>query len=268
MKIIIALISLLISCLADSTFAVSKATHKDVPRPRITAVSDVNSLPDSVRSLFTTSPMPPRGPADMLRGYEDDMRAVSARFVNELAVISKTFAERQVTRDQAEHISEERYLVALMQFELLSALHAQLEQEVEREENSLREPGATRETGIAIVELPFSSFQMNPALARQLELSSSQIRTIQEIMSDERRKQDPLLKELQVTRTQLFVANQQAHIDNKELHTLARYQGAVVSKLIVANSRMQARIFEVLNGDQKKKLEQFRRANEVTAGAE
>jgi hypothetical protein len=196
------------------------------------------------------------------------MRSVSARFVNELAVISKTFAERQLTRDQAEHISEERYLVAMMQFELLSALHAQLEQEVEVEENSLRDPGSIRESGTAVVELPFSSFRMNPALARRLELSSSQIRAIQEIMFDERRKQEPIVKELQVTRAQLLVANQQAHIGDKETRTLAQHQGVVVSKLIVANSRMQARIYEVLNADQKKKLEQFRRVNAVTGGAE
>ena len=46
------------------------------------------------------------------------------------------------------------------------------------------------------------------------------------------------------------------------------FQGAVVSKLIVANSRMQARIYKVLNTDQKKKLEQLRRANAVTADTE
>jgi hypothetical protein len=52
----------------------------------------------------------------------------------------------------------------------------------------------------------------------------------------------PLMTELQVTRTQLL-ANHQAHIDDKELHALAGFQGAVVSELIVANSRMQARIY-------------------------
>ena len=163
-----------------------------------------------------------------------------------------------------------RDLVAMMQFELLSALHAELEEEVEREKNSPSNPDSTRDSdaAAAVVELPFSSFQMNPALARQLELSSSQIRAIQEIMSDEQRKQEPLLKELQVTRTQLLVADRPAHIDDKKLKALAGVQGAVVSKLIVANSRMQARIYEVLNTDQKKKLQQFRRANAVTAGAE
>ncbi len=267
MKAVIALISLF-GCLGGSTFAWSKTGHKDVPPPRITVVSDANNLPDSLRGLLTMSPVAPRGPSDVLRGYEDDMRAVSARFVNELAVISKTFTERQITRDEAEHISEERYLVAMMQFELLSALHAQLEQEVEREENSPKDPDSTRPSGVAVVELPFSSFQMNITLARQLELSSSQIRAIQEIISDERHKQEPLLKELQVTRTQLSTASQRAHIDDKDLHTLAAFQGAVVSKLIVANSRMQARIYKVLNTDQKKKLKQLRRANAVTADTE
>lgn len=267
MKSAIALISLF-GCLGGSTFAGSKTGHKDAPPPRITVVSDANNLPDSVRGLLTMSPVVPRGPSDVLRGYEDDMRAVSARFVNELAVISKTFTERQITREAAEHISEERYLVAMMQFELLSALHAQLEQEVEREESSPKDSDSTRQSGVAVVELPFSSLQMNPALARQLELSSSQIRAIQEIISDERRRQEPLLKDLEVTRTQLSVANQKAHIDDKELHTLAEFQGAAVSKLIVANARMQSRIYKVLNADQKKKLEQFRRANAVRADTE
>ncbi len=267
MKAVIALISVF-GCLGGSTFAWSKTGYKDVPPPRITVVSDANNLPDSVRGLLTMSPVAPRGPSDVLRGYEDDMRAVSARFVNELAVISKTFTERQITRDEAEHISEERYLIAMMQFELLSALHAQLEQEVERDENSPKDPDSTRQSGVAVVELPFSSFQMNPALARQLELSSSQIRAIQEIISDERRKQEPLLKELQVTRTQLSTSTRHAHIDDKDLHTLAALQGAVVSKLIVANSRMQARIYNVLNTDQQRKLEQLRPPNPVTADTE
>jgi NACalpha-BTF3-like transcription factor len=267
MKAVIALISLF-GCLGGSTFAGSKTGHKDVLPPRITVVSDPNNLPDSVRGLITMSPVAPRGPADVLRGYEDDMRAVSARFVNELAVISKTFNERQITRDAAEHLSEERYLVAMMQFELLSALHAQLEQEVEREENSPNNPVPTRESSIAVVELPMSSFQMNTALARQLGLSSSQIRAIQEIISDERRKQEPLLKDLEVTRAQLSVANQKAHIDDRELNTLAAFEGVAVSKIIVANARMQSRIYRVLNADQKKKLEQFRRTNAVTADTE
>jgi hypothetical protein len=267
MKAVIALISLF-GCLGGSTFAWSKTGHKDVPPPRIPVVSDANNLPDSVRGLLTMSAVAPRGPSDVLRGYEDDMRAVSARFANELAIISKTFTERQITREAAEHISEERYLVAMMQFELLSAWHAQLEQEVERDENSPKNPDSTRQSGVAVVELPFSSFQINPALAQQLELSSSQIRAIQEIISDEQRKQEPLLKELQVTRTQLSTASQPAHIDDKDLDTLAEFQAAVVSKLIVANSRMQARIYKVLNMDQKKKLQQLRRANAVTADTE
>jgi hypothetical protein len=49
---------------------------------------------------------------------------------------------------------------------------------------------------------------------------------------------------------------------------LAAFQGAAVSKLIVVNARMQSRIYKVLNTDQKKKLEQFRRANAVTADTE
>jgi len=268
MRATVSLITLFISCLSGSLFASNKTVHKRVQSPRITIESDANNLPDSVKDILKSSVTLPRGPSDILRGYEEDMRAVSARFLNELALISKTFTERQITRAEADHMSEERYLVAMMQFELLSALHAGLEQEVEREESFPRSLGSTQNSDVAVLELPFSSFQMTSALAHQLALSSSQIRIIQEIISEERRSQEPLLHELQVTRTRLLLANQQAPIDDKELHTLAAFQGIVISKLIVANARMQARIYEVLNTDQKKKLEQFRNANAVTADTE
>jgi hypothetical protein len=269
MRTTVALISLLIGCLTVSTLARCKVAANDVSSPQIKVALDLSNLPDSVQSVLAMLPTAPRGPSDLLRGYEDDMQAVSARFVNELTVVSKAFAERQITRDQAEHLSEERYLVAMMQFELLSALHAQLEQEIELEEHSPKDLDSAREMSIAVVELPFYSFHLNPSLTRYLELTSWQVQAIQEIMSDERHKQRPLLEKLQVTRLQLLRVNQQANADDKELHTLAGFQGTVISKLIVANSRMQARIYEVLDAGQRRKLQQFQRAKAVTtAGAE
>jgi hypothetical protein len=157
MKAIVALKSFFIACLTISTFALGKVAPNDASPPRVKVASDVNSLPDSAKSVLALPPTAPRGPSDLLRGCEDDMRAVSARFVKELAVVSKAFADRQIKRDQAEHLSEERYLVAMMQFELQSALHAQLEQEIELEEHSAKDRDSTPETSIAVVELPFSS---------------------------------------------------------------------------------------------------------------
>lgn len=175
MKAVVAF--LLVGCATVSTFASGeRLVPGDASPPQIKVA--INNLPEPLRTALAVPPTLPLGPADLLHGYEDDMRAVSARFVNELAVLSKAFTERQMTRDQAEQLSEERYLVAMMQFELLSALHAQLEQEIDRETMPQKSRDSMGENPTGVVELPFSSFQPNHARSRQLELNSAQIRAI------------------------------------------------------------------------------------------
>jgi len=265
MKAIIA--SLLVGYLMPSTFAFGKVVPHDVSPPGIKVAADVSNLPESVRTVIAIPPELPLGPADLLHGYEDDMRAVSARFVNELAVVSKAFTERQMTRDQAEHFSEERYMVAMMQFELLSALHAQMEQEIERKAIPQKDPGSTGENPTAVVEPHFPSFHLNKALARQLELSPAQIRAVKQILFDEQHKQEPLLELLQNIR-ELLQSKRHNHTDEQELHTLARSEADIISRLMSASVRMQARMYEILNADQKSKLERFQPAKAKRTGAE
>jgi len=202
----------LVGCVTVSTFASGKRLIPDNALPPRIKVA-INNLPEPLRTGLAVPPALPLGPADLLHGYEDDMRAVSTRFVNELAVVSKAFTERQMTRDQAEQLSEERYLVAMMQFELLSTLHAQLEQEIEREAMPQKKSGGSEgENPTGVVELPFSSLRSNQVLARQIELNLPKIRSIKQILSDEGRKQELLLNVLQKTRD-LLRFNRQNHAD-------------------------------------------------------
>ena len=198
---------LLIGCATVSTFASGKQLIPDsASPPRVKIV--VDSLPEPLRTVLAMPPTLPLGPADLLHGYEDDMRAISARFVNELAVVSKAFTERHMSRDQAEQLSEERYLVAMMQFELLSALHAQLEQEIEREAVPQKNPGSMGEYPTGVVELPFSSFRPTQGLVGQFELNPSQIRAIRHVMPHENRKQEPSREILLGTRDLLLSRRQ------------------------------------------------------------
>ena len=165
---------LLVGCATVSTFASGKPLRPDGASPPRVKVS-INNLPEPLRTVLAVPPTLPLGPADLLHGYEDDMRAVSTRFVNELAVVSKAFTERQMTRDQAEQLSEQRYLVAMMQFELLSALHEQLEQEIERDAMPQKSRGSMGENPTGVVELPFSFVgPPNQVVTRQVELNPVQ----------------------------------------------------------------------------------------------
>jgi len=164
---------------------------------------------------------------------------------------------------QAEEISKERFQVAMMQFQLLVALRANLEREIDRaDQTAQRELRPSKKDLSAVVELPFSSLQLNPSLIRYLQLSLFQAAAIQDVMSRERQNIDPMMADLRTTNKKLFRANQQGYTDSKEVRVLATSQATILSRLIVANSRKQAKIYALLNGEQRKKLEHLRQADE------
>lgn len=250
-----------IAAIPGSLLAKDKTTDSDAQPPEINITPSANQLPESILAL---SPIMPRGPKDLIEGYEGEMQVVSGRFANELASISQAADENQMSGQQAEEISKERFQVAMMQFQLLVALRANLEREIDRaQELAQRDSHPRREDVSAVVELPFSSLQLNPALIRYLQLTASQTTAIQEVMSRERQNVDPMMAELRTTGQELFLANQQGYSNRKEVRALAASQAAILSRLILANSLMQAKIFGLLDGEQRKKLDHLRQADEV-----
>lgn len=261
MKPIIAAISILLACLAV-TSALGQAISNDASLWQSRPATDVNGPHKSATSALDVRPTATSGP-DLLQGYEDGMRAISATFINDLGVISRAVTERQITTQLAKQVTEERYLAAMMQFELLSALHTQVQQELEREAMSQNDLSSIRQDLIAVVQLPFSSFRLNPALIRYLDLSPSQVGAIQQILSEEHLKQQPMLEDLRMTGLRLKWVSQKTHKKDKALNTLTTSQGFVISKLIAANSRMQARIDQILSADQRGRIGQLQRMEDV-----
>jgi hypothetical protein len=250
-----------IAAIPGSSLAKDKTMDGDVQPPEVNIMPGANQLPTT---FLAVSPIMPRGPKDLIEGYEGEMQVVSGRFANELASISHAADENQMSGQQAEEISKERFQVAMMQFQLLVALRANLEREIDRaEQTAQRESRPTQEGVSAVLELPFSSLQLAPSLIRYLQLTLSQASAIQDVMSRERQNIDPMMADLKATGEKLFRANQQGYTDSKEVRILAASQATILSRLIVANSRMQARIYALLNGEQRKKLEHLRQTEEV-----
>jgi hypothetical protein len=89
------------------------------------------SQPDGVIArLFAFQPDIPLGPVDVLKGYEDGMTLIAQRLTDELISISQANRANQITRDEAEYLIRGRYQVAMMQFEVLSALHDSLQHDL------------------------------------------------------------------------------------------------------------------------------------------
>ncbi len=204
----------------------------------------------------------PGGPHDQLRDYEGGMAAVTEQFSSKLRTILQGVDSGQLSREQAEHLSGEQYHIARMQFELLSALHEILQQDLARTAVVRYEPAPSQKSEIVMVALPFSSLELSPSLAQYLELSAEQVNDIQQLFSDERRNLEPLMVQMRATKAKLLAATADRQMNEKEIKALAAAQASMLTKLIVANSGMQARLYQLLSAEQQKKLDAFKQSSE------
>jgi hypothetical protein len=217
---------------------------------------------ETLTSVLAIPAAVPRGPHDRLTDYEGAMAAVAQQFSSKLRTIVQGVQSGQLSRGQGEQLSGEQYYVARMQFEVLSALHAILQQDLARATDAPYEPAASRESEIVMVALPFSSLELNPSLAQYLGLNSEQVNAIQRLLSDERRNLEPLMVQMRAIKTKLLAATADRKTNQKEIKALAAAQAGVLTKLILANFRMQARLYKLLSREQQEKLDALKQSHE------
>jgi hypothetical protein len=73
----------------------------------------------------------PLGPQDVLKSYEIAMGLVAERTLSDFSVIVQAQQVNQITREQAEYLLQERYQIAMMQYQVLSALHDVLKHDID-----------------------------------------------------------------------------------------------------------------------------------------
>lgn len=213
---------------------------------------------EAVANVLATPSALPRGPQDMLQDYEAGMASVTQQFSVKVAAIAEAAQRGELSSEQANGMAAEQYQLAQMQFDLLSALHETLEQDIARATTTSQSVPETKEQNVVALALPFSSLQLSPALIEYLSLSSYQVSSIEKIMSDERRNLAPLMTQMQTTQERLVrVADHSETKDKKEVQVLAADQARNLTQLIVANSRMRTKIYQLLSPQQQKKLDEF-----------
>jgi hypothetical protein len=108
--------------------------------------------PDGVITrLLTFQPAMPLGPVDVLKAYEEAMALIAQRLSDELLNISQTVRANRMTRDEAEYLIQDRYEVAMMQHDVLSALHDSLEHDIAQ---ATKRPGRMNRSDTAVVVQP------------------------------------------------------------------------------------------------------------------
>lgn len=126
------------------------------PLERILAGGNTGAGPD-LSQLVTSKPIMPLGPHDVLKSYEIAMALLADRASNDFAVIVQAQQTNQITREQAEYLLQQRYEVAMMQYQMVSALHDVLQHDVdESTQQSKRFVKTARSDEVLMVPLPNS----------------------------------------------------------------------------------------------------------------
>jgi hypothetical protein len=209
----------------------------------------------------TNVPSASPAPEQVLQQYEAAMVAITQNFSVRLAGITEAAQQGKMSSEEAKNTSSEQYLLAQMQLQLLSAWRRMEEQDlvkVAAPPDDSSEVSPSDDDAIVLVELPFSSFQLTPAVAERLSLTESQKEAIQQVMTRERHQMEPLIAQLRSIREKLLALDPQ-HSNKKEIKTLADAQAALLAKSIVANARMQSEVYKLLTPEQQKRLHDLKR---------
>ena len=218
---------------------------------------------DAVTDVLAQDALIPRGPADVLKDYENQMMAVSRWLSGQLGEITQAVDSGELTREQGEYFSGERYQTAIMQFQFLRTEHAILEHDIAAN-SAVPQHSAPADNGQAVVlALPFSSLQLDPSLAQYLGLNTQQVSAIQDLMSKERSKLEPLIAQFRTTQQELLATTQNGQPNDKKVQSLADAQAHLLTKLIAANWRLQTDLAELLSPEQRKKLDEVKRTREL-----
>ena len=108
-----------------------KKIEVDAPRPETilagTSLQSNTVLPD----LIALKPQMPLGPQDLLKSYEIAMSMLADKTSADFSVIVRAQQTNQITREQAEYLLQQSYQLAMMQYQVLSALHDVLKHDID-----------------------------------------------------------------------------------------------------------------------------------------
>jgi|SRR5271166_4531629 len=154
-SILVAAFFLVVMLTAAEARSARKAVDVEAPPVERILATTIAQDSDVLSDLVTTTPEIPRGPLDVLKEYEEGMTLVTQKMSADVASISQAQEANQITREQAEYLIQERYEVAMMQFQILSALHDALGHDLAQAAAQARRLGRESDTAV-VVQLPSS----------------------------------------------------------------------------------------------------------------
>ena len=109
--------------------------------------------------LIALKPEMPLGPQDVLKSYEIAMNMVADKTSADFFVIVQAQQANQITRQQAEYLLQQSYQMAMMQYQVLSALHDVLKHDIDEAagQQARQSLKATSSDTVLVVPFPDST---------------------------------------------------------------------------------------------------------------
>ena len=134
----------------------------DAPPPEsILAATSVQSNP-VLADLTTLKPEKPLGPQDVLKSYEIAMGMVAAKTSADFSAIVQAQQANQITREKAEYLLQQSYQVAMMQYQVLSALHEVLKHDMDEAAGQQARQSLKATSSDTVLVVPFPGSPPHP----------------------------------------------------------------------------------------------------------
>jgi hypothetical protein len=157
-QIVIAI--LILATMWHTAAAQPKKMKRQVEAPPLERVLAGTGSPQSnivLSDLVAVKPEMPLGPQDVLKSYEIAMSLVAEQTSTDFSVIVQTQQANQITREQAEYLVQQEYQTAMMQYQVLSALHDVLKHDIdEANQEARRTLKAANSDTVLVVPFPGS----------------------------------------------------------------------------------------------------------------
>jgi len=108
-----------------------KNVQSDAPPPESILLGSSIQSNSVLSDLTALKPERPLGPQDVLKSYEIAMSMVTEKTSADFSVIVQAQQANQITREKAEYLLQQSYQMAMLQYQVLSALHDVLKHDID-----------------------------------------------------------------------------------------------------------------------------------------
>lgn len=105
--------------------------------------------------LTALKPERPLGPQDVLKSYEIAMSMVTEKTSVDFSAIVQAQQANQITREKAEYLLQQSYQMAMMQYQVLSALHDVLKHDIDEAAEQQARPSLKKTSSDTVLVVPF-----------------------------------------------------------------------------------------------------------------